>query len=192
VWGGVGADVIDGGDGNDTLYGEAGSDIINGGAGNDIVDGGAGDDVLSGGTGKDLFLFRGNVDIDWDKGEVYFDLGTGGSAAGKDTITDFNIGEGDKIRFAVAGPMDDKGWFMKSLAPRFDPMPDVPTQDMQFVDEAWSSLLSRSGNDLIIGETGGPGTTGDTSWGITVQNLFSDSFGLDELKANLGSVFEVV
>ena len=192
VWGGHGADVIDGGEGNDTLYGEAGNDVINGGAGNDILDGGADDDVLTGGAGKDLFLFRGKVDIDWDKGEVYFDLGSSGSASGRDVITDLNMGEGDKIRFAMTGSMDDKGWFTKSLAPRFNPLPDVPTQDIQFVDEAWNSLLTRIGNDLIIGETGGPGTTGDRSWGITVENLFSDSFGLDDLKANLGSVFEVV
>ncbi len=192
VWGGLDGDDIDGGADNDTLYGEAGNDVLKGGAGNDILDGGAGSEILTGGAGKDLFVFRGDLKIDWDKGEVWFDLGRKGAQSGHDSITDFNVADGDKIRFVISGSMDDKTEFTKSLLPRLNPLLDVPTQDMQFVDEAWGSLFSQYDSDLIIGETGGAGTTGDRSWSITIENVFSTNFDLDDLKANLGSVFEIV
>jgi serralysin len=53
------------------------SDILNGESGNDTLNGGAGADLLTGGTGADTFV-----------------VGAGG---GIDTITDFNVVEGDKI-----------------------------------------------------------------------------------------------
>ena len=73
-----GADLLSGGDGNDIIFGQAGNDTLNGGAGNDILLGGMGNDTLTGGAGADTFMYV--------KGET-----------GNDTITDFNIGEGDVI-----------------------------------------------------------------------------------------------
>ena len=61
--------VLDGGDGHDKLYGNAGNDTLKGGLGND---------TLNGGVGADIYLFNSND--------------------GQDTIEDFNILEGDKIR----------------------------------------------------------------------------------------------
>ncbi|WP_249678525.1 retention module-containing protein [Pseudomonas abieticivorans] len=73
-----GSDNLSGGNGNDILFGQAGDDKLDGGAGNDILVGGRGGDTLTGGTGADTFV--------WLKGDT-----------GKDTITDFKIGDGDKI-----------------------------------------------------------------------------------------------
>ena len=74
VFGGEGADYLNGAFGNDTLVG---------GAGNDILQGWTGDDVLTGGAGADKFQFAFNN----PKG------------MGTDLITDFNDGE-DKIFIA--------------------------------------------------------------------------------------------
>ncbi|MDA7085527.1 type I secretion C-terminal target domain-containing protein, partial [Pseudomonas sp. SA3-5] len=76
--GGTGNDYISGGAGHDTLIGGAGNDSLDGGTGNDILIGGAGDDILFGGTGADSFV--------WKAGDT-----------GADRITDFKIGEGDRI-----------------------------------------------------------------------------------------------
>jgi Ca2+-binding RTX toxin-like protein len=104
---------INGGNGNNTLTGTAGNDVINGQngqdtlyglAGNDQIDGGNGDDKLYGGDGKDTLLGGNGNDILWgDAGDDILTGGLGGDtfAIGKnlgiDTITDFSLGQGDKI-----------------------------------------------------------------------------------------------
>ena len=70
--------------GHDKLYGAAGNDTLSGGEGNDLIVGGAGDDILSGGAGEDIFDFN------------FADIGTAASPA-IDTITDFNLNEGDVL-----------------------------------------------------------------------------------------------
>ncbi|WP_066016769.1 VCBS domain-containing protein [Endozoicomonas atrinae] len=70
--------------GHDKLYGAAGNDTLSGGEGNDLIVGGAGDDILSGGAGEDIFDFN------------FADIGTASSPA-IDTITDFNLSEGDVL-----------------------------------------------------------------------------------------------
>ncbi|MTJ53227.1 tandem-95 repeat protein [Anabaena sp. UHCC 0253] len=72
-----GEDKLYGGDGNDSLFGGNGEDLLVGGAGNDFLNGGKQDDILTGGTGSDIFVFE--------------------KAAGRDKITDFSLGQGDKI-----------------------------------------------------------------------------------------------
>jgi len=75
--GGSGEDKLYGGDGNDTLLGGSGQDQLWGDAGDDLLNGGKGNDSLTGGSGRDTFaLGKGN---------------------GHDTITDFSLGQGDKI-----------------------------------------------------------------------------------------------
>jgi len=88
VYGGAGNDMLFGDDGNDSVIGGAGDDYIYGGAGNDTLEGGAGKDVLTGGSGSDTFLFRPG---DFDAGVT----------ASRDTITDFNRAEGDKISLSL-------------------------------------------------------------------------------------------
>ncbi|MEA5595212.1 calcium-binding protein [Rivularia sp. UHCC 0363] len=76
--GGNGEDELFGGMGNDGIQGEKGNDILLGGEGNDFLNGGAGADTLTGGAGADMFFLDGN-------------------SFTTDIITDFNLGEGDKI-----------------------------------------------------------------------------------------------
>ncbi len=65
-----------GGAGDDSLGGN-GKDLLVGGAGNDFLNGGKANDILTGGTGGDIFVLE--------------------KAAGRDTITDFSLGQGDQI-----------------------------------------------------------------------------------------------
>jgi Ca2+-binding RTX toxin-like protein len=70
--------------GNDTITGSNQSDVLLGGAGRDVITGGGGADRLSGGTGADRFVYN-----------AVSDSKTG--VKNRDTITDFNRSEGDKI-----------------------------------------------------------------------------------------------
>ncbi|KPL94483.1 retention module-containing protein [Vibrio splendidus] len=70
---------LTGGTGNDRLVGGAGDDTLIGGDGNDTLIGGDGSDILTGGNGMDSF--------------VWFNIEDGV----EDTITDFNLSEGDQI-----------------------------------------------------------------------------------------------
>ena len=69
---------------SDTLRGLGGNDTLNAGGGDDLLVGGVGDDILSGGSGEDVFKFNFN------------DIGTAATPA-RDTITDFNMSEGDVL-----------------------------------------------------------------------------------------------
>ena len=75
---------LDGGSENDLISGNGGVDQLLGGAGNDSLNGGAGNDTLTGGIGADKFIYNTNAAFTT-------------SAVGVDTITDFTIGQGDKI-----------------------------------------------------------------------------------------------
>ena len=77
LYGGAGNNTLLGGNGDDLLVGDAGNDSLNGDLGNDTLRGGLGNDTLTGGSGIDVFVFA--------PGE------------GTDTITDFSLGQGDKI-----------------------------------------------------------------------------------------------
>jgi hypothetical protein len=68
-----------------TLTGKGNSnDILIGGDGDDTIIGGAGVDTMTGGAGADEFV--------WESGDLK-------KADGGDTITDFNVGEGDTLNF---------------------------------------------------------------------------------------------
>ncbi len=74
---------------NGTLFSERlrgldGNDTLNAGGGDDRIIGGIGDDILTGGSGEDVFKF--NIG----------DIGTAAIPA-QDTITDFNMSEGDSL-----------------------------------------------------------------------------------------------
>jgi len=98
-WGGSGNwgnDTLYGGDGNDILYGNYLDDLVYGNNGNDSLYGGADSDKLYGGAGNDMLVGnRGN------------DLLIGGGGAdrfvleGNDTISDFSVTGGDRIRVAA-------------------------------------------------------------------------------------------
>ncbi len=90
--GGANSDTISGGDGNDSLTGNDGNDQLLGGAGADTLIGGNGADTLIGGAGIDLLT--GGIGADrlvWQAGH------TGGGA---DQVTDFNVGQNDRLDVA--------------------------------------------------------------------------------------------
>ncbi|MBF0626633.1 MAG: DUF4347 domain-containing protein [Magnetococcales bacterium] len=75
-----GDNTLNGEDGDDLLRGGAGHDKLYGGAGNDQLVGGNGEELLSGGAGADQFKYLQ-------------------AAEGGDTITDFNVSQGDQLVF---------------------------------------------------------------------------------------------
>lgn len=75
---------VDAGDGNDQITGNSQVNSISAGRGSDRLSGGGGGDRLSGGGGSDQFAYSQPTD-------------SGISRAGRDTITDFNGREGDRI-----------------------------------------------------------------------------------------------
>lgn len=103
--GGDGADWVVGGKDDDILFGDAGDDIVYGNLGNDQGFGDAGNDIVRGGQGDDVI--SGGAGSDWMSGDRGSDQVYGGSGAdvfnsflgaGYDTIHDFSVAEGDRIR----------------------------------------------------------------------------------------------
>jgi Ca2+-binding RTX toxin-like protein len=86
--------------GNDQLTGTSGNDTLKGLGGNDTLIGGNGADKLTGGAGKDVFQFN-NVKE------------SGVTDKTRDTITDFNHKEGDKIDLSA---IDANGKLAKDQA----------------------------------------------------------------------------
>ncbi|MBV6622933.1 MAG: cadherin-like domain-containing protein [Rivularia sp. (in: Bacteria)] len=87
VFGNEGNDFLDGGDGENQLYGGIGNDGLLGGKNSDILIGNDGDDFLNGGAGADILTGGTGAD------NFYLD----GNSSTKDVITDFNLGEGDRL-----------------------------------------------------------------------------------------------
>ncbi len=71
--------LINGESGSDVIWASAGDDTLNGGDGDDVLFGGSGVDTLTGGLGTDIFEFE--------------------NLSGNDIINDYNLSEGDKLRF---------------------------------------------------------------------------------------------
>lgn len=96
VVGGKGGDSLSGGSSSDLVYGNLGNDTCNGDDGNDIVRGGQDDDVISGGSGDDFLSGdRGGDRITGGAGaDTFHTFG----AADLDVVTDFNRGQGDRVR----------------------------------------------------------------------------------------------
>jgi VCBS repeat-containing protein len=89
IYGGSGNDTIKGNNGDDVIYGGSGNDTINGSNGNDKIIGGFGADALTGGNGNDIFVYLSATD----------------SRAGQfDTVSDFISGS-DKIDLTAMGAL---------------------------------------------------------------------------------------
>ncbi len=79
--------VINGNSGDNLIYGDHGNDTLNGLEGDDVLVGDQGADRLTGGIGADTFRF----------GDTALKLTGFGDVADRDVITDFDIGDGDRI-----------------------------------------------------------------------------------------------
>ena len=94
IYGGAGADTINGGGGDDTIYGGSGGDNLGGGNDGDHLYGGSGTDTISGGNNNDTIIGGYGADnLTGSNGNdtfVYLD-----AKDTNDTITDFT--SGDKI-----------------------------------------------------------------------------------------------
>jgi Ca2+-binding RTX toxin-like protein len=74
---------VSGGNGNDVIWGSDADEIILGDAGNDVLFGGAGENKLFGGEGADEFQFT--------------------KTSKNDRVEDFNVSEGDTLKFFNKG-----------------------------------------------------------------------------------------
>jgi Ca2+-binding RTX toxin-like protein len=74
---------VDGGEGSDTLWGSDANETLKGGSGEDQLFGGAGINELIGGSGADEFQFT--------------------KTSTNDTVADFNISDGDTLKFFNTG-----------------------------------------------------------------------------------------
>jgi Ca2+-binding RTX toxin-like protein len=90
-----GDDDLSGGRGNDRLLGGLGNDILSGGAGNDELFGNDGNDRLRGGVGQDRLV--GGIGFDTLTGGADADIFVLAAGTGWSTITDFNLGSGDRL-----------------------------------------------------------------------------------------------
>lgn len=129
-------DFLDGLGGNDRQFGRDGDDLLLGGDGNDRQWGGDGRDLIAGGSGDDVK--RGGDGAD------FFRFDPSNENEGRDTIVDFNPGEGDKIQLSAAD-------VLATLDPDIDP------EEFQLTDlddaELWS--LSVEKGDAIVSHPGG-------------------------------------
>ena len=133
----------------------AGKDTVIGAIGNDTIIGGAGSDKLTGGKGTDTFSFS-NADFYTENtnGELIFNKSA-------DTITDFNLKDGDVLDFSDLGELS----FYAKLA-------DAKLDNAQlfYVKGSGSIYLNTSTTDgftptVIITLTGKPALNADgTDW----------------------------
>ncbi|PCK00089.1 MAG: hypothetical protein COA45_04205 [Zetaproteobacteria bacterium] len=126
---GNGYNILDGGAGNDTLLsddiGDTKSDQFYGGSGDDSILAGVSDDILSGGTGNDVITGGGGADRFVFEAEVVGD--------GVDTITDFNVSDGDMLDIS-------------DILLGYDPLTDTISDFIQITDNGTDSTLSIDAN----------------------------------------------
>ena len=92
------SDHVTGTNHHDIIYGRSGNNVLNGRGGNDTLYGGAGNDRLIGGAGADKFDLRTDL-------------------SGTNTITDFTLLDGDRIRIDTPAATETT-WAAAGLAVR--------------------------------------------------------------------------
>jgi len=136
-----GTNTLAGGDGNDTLEGGMGNDRLDGGDGDDFLYGQHGSDILTGGTGTDTFVFEAATAYN-----------------GRDTLTDFNTGEGDVLD-------------LRDLLEMYDPLTDALSDFVRIQDSGADALVSVDRD----------GTGNSANW-VQIATL-QDVNGLDDIDA---------
>jgi len=164
--GGSGNDALSGNGGNDTLTGGSGNDALSGNGGNDTLTGGSGNDTLEGGDGRDwLFGDAGNDSLFGGGGNDTLNGGDGADTfgwlagdTGRDTVEDFDRGEGDVLDFST-------------LLVGYDAGSDTLSDYLSFKEK---------GSDTIVKvDADGTGPAGQTLT-VTIKNVdLFDAFGVD-------------
>ena len=140
VWGGWDGDTLLGQEGDDELLGQHGEDTLLGGEGRDLLLGGIGADVMTGGEGADVFR--------WEMWDI-----------GRDTITDFVIGEDvldfdgvladppgigeDYVGLVVPVAVDGGASTSLSMMTAFGAQTLVELEGLH-VDDVWAAILDGS------------------------------------------------
>ncbi|MEO6226024.1 MAG: calcium-binding protein, partial [Sphingomicrobium sp.] len=131
----------------DTLTGDNFDNVLSGGGGNDTLAGARGNDTLTGGTGNDTFVFS-----------IY---------DGKDTITDFSVGDSLKfIDYGVAQSITQVGADVVVLLSSTDQVTVLDTtvtavqSAIHFVTDAPLTLVGTAGSDVLRGGTGNDNLSG--------------------------------
>lgn len=196
IYGGTGNDTIDGGEGNDALVGNAGDDVITGGLGDDTIDGFGDDDRLSGEGGNDLV--RGNVGNDIVGGEAGNDTVIGGSGndsvyggAGNDLVSG---GTGDDLLNGGAGfDTADYSYVTDNLIANinFGGAQTISAIAGRDTFVSVEGLLGGSGNDLLVGSSGGNvidgGAGDDEIYGIGGGDILRGGTGNDLVEGSGGN-----
>jgi hypothetical protein len=137
-----------GNNGNDRLYGMAGTDKLYGGIGNDALFGGPGADKLYGGPGNDSLLVNDDQDVDIAFGQTGDDrflvrVGTGGANDTTDwTTKDAHIFFEDGVLATVP--------FSNFATPGVYAAGQWTTQDIEWVDAAFSEVVWRTNNNKLV------------------------------------------
>ncbi|QUJ77369.1 hypothetical protein KDD17_05060 [Sulfitobacter albidus] len=173
LFGNDGDDRINGGGGNDKIGGGTGNDLIWGGARNDRIGAGAGDDTIDGGTGNDQIWGAGGADlIDGGRGNDRLEGGSGadtfvfGLRSGRDTITDFGLGD----RIEIVQQVADAATFADILAHATE------------INESTTIDLGGLFNDLGFASLN-TGTSRITLQGVEISELDSFMFNIDDVFA---------
>ncbi len=193
LFGGEGADVLNGDAGADLIHGRGGNDTLSGGLGADYLVGFAGDDVMSGDEDNDTLLGSAGLDLifgndgnDSIRGNGGFDTIDGGD--GEDTLR--GDGSGDDI-FGGAGRdlieggggNDDifggDGNDIISGGDGEDYIVGGDGNDAISGGAANDRIIGNSGRDLLLGEDGN-----DTLIGGANEDLLVGGVGADFLRGN--------
>ena len=193
LFGGEGADILNGDVGNDLIHGRGGNDTLNGGQGADYIVGFAGDDVISGNEDNDTLLgsagsdiINGNDGNDSIRGNGGFDTIDGGD--GEDTLR--GDGSGDKIYGGAGrdlieggGGNDDifggDGNDIISGGAGEDYIVGGDGNDAISGGTENDRIIGNAGRDLLLGESGN-----DTLIGGAHEDLLVGGFGADFLRGN--------
>jgi Ca2+-binding RTX toxin-like protein len=148
LYGGAGADYLDGGQGNDDLYGGADSDTMLGGLGNDNLYGGDGTDTLYDISGTDVMYGGAGAD------KMYGMYGNSAS----DHMTAYG-GDGDDT--IIAGSFNDTLY-------------GGANNDLLWGAGGVDVLYGDGGNDNMYGGGGSDFFVGDYGAGVDYYNLYFD------------------
>lgn len=189
-------DLLDGGQGNDTLNGLGGNDFLSGGDGNDTTDGGPGADTFESDDGNDTLL--------GGPGDDYFDAGSdddGNDAiTGNDGVdtTDYHLRTNAFEQMTLDGLAND-GWWTFDLGLGLRREGDnLATENVlagsgfsqMTGDAAVNLLVGNGGTDTISGGDGNDkldgGADGDTLNGNGGDDTLTAGDGTDTITGGAG------